>query len=111
MPNTRYSVAELEIDDDGEFDFSEAERGKYVESYMNVGLFVSIDKDLATVFDSADKVNRALRLLVELGELTQLLSVSRPTAPVVAKASLVLAEENARYETPSPTDGTELGGE
>ena len=49
-----------------EYDFSNAVRGKYYESYRQGTNVVLLDADVAEVFPSAAAVNDALRLLVAL---------------------------------------------
>ena len=51
-----------------EYDFSNAVRGKYYESYKQGTNVVLLDADVAEVFPSAAAVNDALRLLVALAE-------------------------------------------
>lgn len=88
-----------ETDDDmlSEYDFSKGERGRYAGRTFNYGLMVSIDSDLAAVFDNAEKVNSALRLLVELNKATDALfaSAGAPTA------ERILAEEKSEYRATS----------
>ncbi len=49
-----------------EYDFREGERGKYVARVRDEVLLVQIDPELRDVFDSAEDVNRALRLLAQI---------------------------------------------
>jgi hypothetical protein len=51
-----------------EYDFSNAVRGKYCESYRQGTNVVLLDADVAEVFPSATAVNDALRLLVALAD-------------------------------------------
>jgi hypothetical protein len=49
-----------------EYDFSEAEVGKYAERYAQGTNLVLLDRDIARVFPDSASVNRALRALVEI---------------------------------------------
>lgn len=49
-----------------EYDFSEAEVGKYAERYARGTNLVLLDRDIAQVFPDSASVNRALRALVEI---------------------------------------------
>ncbi len=51
-----------------EYDFSNAVRGKYYESYKQGTNVVLLDADVAEVFPNAAAVNDALRLLVALAD-------------------------------------------
>jgi len=51
-----------------EYDFSNAVRGKYYESYKQGTNVVLLDADVAEVFPSAAAVNDALRLLAALAD-------------------------------------------
>jgi len=72
------SGIEIEIDtrvreeDDGEmlpvYDFANAVRGKYFESYKQGTNVVLLDADVAEVFPNAAAVSDALRLLVALAD-------------------------------------------
>lgn len=49
-----------------EYDFSEAEVGKYAERYARGTNLVLLDPDIAKVFPDSASVNRALRALAEI---------------------------------------------
>lgn len=49
-----------------EYDFSEAEVGKYAERYARGTNLVLLDPDIAKVFPDSASVNRALRTLAEI---------------------------------------------
>ncbi len=51
-----------------EYDFANAVRGKYCESYKQGTNVVLLDADVAEVFPSAAAVNDALRLLAALAD-------------------------------------------
>lgn len=57
-----------EPDDDllEEYDFSEAEVGRYAERYARGTNLVLLDPDIAKVFPDSAAVNRALRALAEI---------------------------------------------
>jgi hypothetical protein len=57
-----------ETDDDllEEYDFSEAEVGRYAERYARGTNLVLLDPDIAKVFPDSASVNRALRALAEI---------------------------------------------
>ena len=58
---------EPENDDlEPEYDFSEAERGKYYRRYRQGTNVILLDPDVAKAFKDSDSVNRALRLLLDL---------------------------------------------
>lgn len=49
-----------------EYDFSEAEVGRYAERYARGTNLVLLDPDVAKVFPDSVSVNRALRALAEI---------------------------------------------
>jgi hypothetical protein len=49
-----------------EYDFSEAERGKYYQHYRQGTKVILLDSDVAQAFRDSESVNRALRLLLDL---------------------------------------------
>ncbi len=58
---------EPEDDDlEAEYDFSGAERGKYLERYRQGTNVVLLDADVAEAFKDSESVNQTLRLLLEL---------------------------------------------
>lgn len=96
MESTRENDTVEGLDDEmlPEYEFSKGERGRYAGRKLNYGLMVSIEEDLATVFDNAEKVNKALRLLVEMNKATDALFAA-------AEAPKVLAEEKSEYRAES----------
>jgi hypothetical protein len=48
-----------------EYDFSDAVRGKYYESYQRSKKIIVLDSDVAEVFRDSVAVNEALRLLMK----------------------------------------------
>lgn len=60
--------SEREMDDDllDEYDFSEAEVGRYAERYGRGTNLVLLDPEIAKVFPNSAAVNRALRALAEI---------------------------------------------
>ena len=58
---------ELEDDDlEEEYDFTGAERGKYLERYRQGTNVVLLDPDVAQAFKDSESVNQTLRLLLDL---------------------------------------------
>jgi hypothetical protein len=55
-----------ENDLEPEYDFSEAERGKYYQRYQQGTNVILLDPDVAQAFKDSESVNRALRLLLHL---------------------------------------------
>jgi uncharacterized protein (DUF4415 family) len=63
MVGRMQSHADAERDEDmlPEYDFSEAEVGKYAERYARAFRTVRLDADVAEVFPSSESVNEVLR--------------------------------------------------
>ncbi len=51
-----------------EYDLSGGVRGKFFKEYKAGTNIVILDPDVATVFQDSEKVNRALRLLIEVAK-------------------------------------------
>jgi len=60
-----------EVDMLDEYDFSGGVRGKYSERYAEGNNVVVLSPDVAKVFPNSESVNRALRKLIELSDLTK----------------------------------------
>ena len=60
-----------EVDMLDEYDFSSGVRGKYSERYAEGNNVVVLSPDVAKVFPNSESVNRALRKLIELSDLTK----------------------------------------
>ncbi len=60
-----------EVDMLDEYDFGDGVRGKYAERYAAGTNVVVLSPDVAKVFPDSASVNRALRKLIELSELTK----------------------------------------
>lgn len=59
-------------DDDemrGEYRFSEGVRGQFFDAYQEGTNVVPLEADVARAFPDAESVNRALRLVLELGKI------------------------------------------
>lgn len=56
-------------DPEAEYDFTGAERGKYIERYRQGTNVVLLDSDVAQAFKDSESVNQALRLLLDLAQL------------------------------------------
>ena len=63
-----------EVDMLDEYDFSSGVRGKYSERYAEGNNVVVLSPDVAKVFPNSESVNRALRKLIELSDLTKKVS-------------------------------------
>ena len=64
---SQVNKAESEEEMRVEYDISGGVRGKYLERYSAGSNVVVLDPDVAAVFKNAESVNRALRLLIEIG--------------------------------------------
>lgn len=53
----------------GEYDLSEGVRGKFFAAYQEGTNVVLLEEDVAKAFPDAESVNRALRLVMELGKI------------------------------------------
>lgn len=53
----------------GEYDFSEGVRGQFFAAYQEGTNVVLLEEDVAKAFSDAESVNRALRLVMELGNI------------------------------------------
>lgn len=53
----------------GEYDFSEGVRGQFFDAYQEGTNVVLLEADVAKAFPNAESVNRALRLVMELGKI------------------------------------------
>lgn len=60
-----------EVDMLDEYEFSGGVRGKYSERYAEGNNVVVLSPDVAKVFPNSESVNRALRKLIELSDLTK----------------------------------------
>ena len=63
-----------EVDMLDEYDFSGGVRGKYSERYLEGTNVAVLSPDVAKVFPDSESVNRALRKLIELSDLTKKVS-------------------------------------
>lgn len=82
-----------------EYDFSNAVRGKYYESYKQGTNVVLLDADVAEVFPSAAAVNDALRLLVALADA----KASRRDAGARRQSKKLRASGRTAPKTPAKT--------
>ena len=60
-----------EVDMLDEYDFSGGVRGKYSDRYAEGNNVVVLSPDVAKVFPNSESVNRALRKVIELSDLTK----------------------------------------
>lgn len=63
-----------------EYDLRGGVRGKYFKQYQAGTTVVVLDPDVATVFQNSEKVNRVLRLLIDLAN-KEVRSVRRKSRP------------------------------
>ena len=54
-----------------EYEFEGGERGKYAEQYAQGTNVVVLAPDVAEAFPNSDRVNEALRILVQIAESTR----------------------------------------
>jgi hypothetical protein len=51
-----------------DYDFSQGERGKYIQRFAEGSNVVILEPDLVDAFPNSESVNRALRMLIEVAD-------------------------------------------
>lgn len=71
MKKTSNNIETDYLQPEYEFDYSKAKRNKYASVFKNQDCLVRIEPDIFQFFNSEEKVNNALRSLLDLSQSSQ----------------------------------------